>query len=439
MHDSEAGVAFLSIIVLASVIGGLVCAAVLLERIRMCLVVSALLALAGVLTIYSTQGAPPLSALIGITLGSVLAACLIALLLSWFFRFWTFYIKAPEIRSFLRSELIPHAWGHPGAPRLPAKALVTRWFVTIAASTGSVVGALMIKGEFWTSAFKAIDIKHIFFTLLITVVSVTLIGPLEEYVFGQRLSRSREDSSHGEGSSGNLVSDVWENFSWRAAGRLGLVALFSFQPTILHASLDEAISSGDADTIVTIIFAAIAPAFTTYYWCAALQRGERSVARRSGRAATLFSAMLCWPTVLVFCVSAALIVAAKLPGHRDVFGNSAIIFAFVLFSPLASVAVGFVFDGISAFIGGWIIEYTRRTPGLGSWHALLLMGLSFSAVTILINMITNVGLGLELGKNPGNWRQWLDGPLGAFGWMAGLAVSGFPKILTIASPNNSSP
>jgi hypothetical protein len=290
-------------------------------------------------------------------------------------------------------------------------------------------------GEFWEAAARAIAPTHIIFTVLLTVVSIALIGPLEEYVFGLQL-RPREHGDaheHESASPWGLIGDLWENFSWRAAGRLGLVFLFTFQPTILHSCLDETISRGDAAATFTIISAAIGPIFTTYYWSAALQRGAPSISARAGRSTTVFSAFLWWPAISAFIAFYLInLVGRSAPQAGFFLAIVGLLIGWVL-----AFVWGFVLDGLQAFIGGAALDVSRQRHEFASWSSVAVLTAALS-VTKLIEVVVLMFFGTMMtGVHlpAADWLSLLLTPLSIVGWMAGLVVSGFPKILHSAHAN----
>jgi hypothetical protein len=426
-----------ALVIGAAAFGGALSTSILLERLRTRLIASTLIALWSMLLFNSVPGTPGIGEYGQYLILAIAILCLVAFFGSVFFHSWKVGFRASRIRNWLRAQLIPRIWTD-SIPQssLPVKPLVTRWFVSIAAATGSIVGTLMAQGEFWEAVGRALNPSHLAFTILLTVTSITLIGPLEEYVFGQRLIRNTSEA-HREGASPkDLVEDVFGNLSWRAFGRLGLVALFSFQPTILHGCLDEAISKGSTDAIMTVV-GAIGPAFTTYYWSAALQLGAPSIARRAGRASTLFSSLLYFPVVSAFSFTfmAILISAVSVTQYGALWATVLIIIAVmiaIVLGTLGALMIGFLFDGIFAIAGGMVLDRARVSARFGSWHALLVIGLIFVVFFILLGLVADGIVAMTGLAQSDSAQQWLSGPLSCLGWMAGLAVSGFPRILTVS-------
>jgi hypothetical protein len=351
-----------------------------------------------------------------------------------FFEGWTFNFKGSEVRANLRGYLLPQSWtGTAVTAPLPARDLVGRWFVAVAASTGSVVGALMTQADFWHAVVKTLAPTRLIFTLLLTVVSITLIGPLEEYIFGRRVSR-KGDAQRIEphGAARGLFEDVWENFSPRALGRLMLVLLFSFQPALLDACVGETISRGDINATFLILTSAIGPALITYYWSAALQRGAPSITRQAGRSSTVLSAILWYPPCFALLIALAFTLVQSDPQNNGKF----MIIAFIAGIPFAygiALAWGFVLNGMMAYAGGWVLDRVRAQREMDTVKAVAMLG----GVLALINMLL-FALGMLLATavtgawdsiGIADWGQTMLGLLSTLGWIVGLVVSGFPGIL----------
>ncbi len=433
-EESSSATHVLALLLGALALGGSFSTSILLERARSQYAVAAVIGLSCAL-LYNSVPVRPITGNMAADLGlGIVASCAMSGVGEGFFRWWSWGFEGTALRLRLRAILVPSAWPDSGLREpLTRKALVSRWFVTIAASTGCVVGALMTKPDFWRAAGRALAPTHIFFTLLLTVVSVALIGPLEEYVFSRRTGDMGHEAAADEGEIGSprgMFEDIWENFSSRAAGRLALVFLFSFQPTILHSCLEETVNSGDASATFSIVTAAVGPAFVTYYWSAALQRGAPSVMRQAGVASTVLSAVLWYPAL------AGGVLWLALRSFPSLLHGNGVILALLLSAVVAAALAlveGLLLDGFLAFAGGWAIDFARRraTP-MDPWIGVGMLGgvLVITNLTVFGCVMMGILILGHLHIQPG--FMMLSGAVSMAGWVAGLAVSGFPKILHAA-------
>jgi hypothetical protein len=425
-------------VLLASVaLGGAIACGLLIEGRWRRTIVSAAIGVVAVLFFDSVPTRPFTGNIPGDILAGIFGTCFTTFLASAFFDGWTFGFSGPEIRANLRAILLPQSWTDIAVTEpLPPRDLVSRWFVTVAASTGSVVGALMTQPDFWHAMARALAPTRLIFTLLLTVVSITLIGPLEEYIFGRRVGR--RGSSQGNephAAARGLFEDVWENFSPRAAGRLMLVLLFSFQPALLDACVGETVSRGDINATFLILTSAIGPALITYYWSAALQRGAPSVMHQAGRSSTVLSAILWYPPCFVLLMALAFALVQSDPQNNGKF----MIIAFLLGIPLAygiALAWGFLLNGLMAYGGGWVLDRVRAQREMDTLKAVVMLGAVLAVINLLLFAATMLALvavgGDEAHIGLADWAQTMLGLLSTVGWVGGLVVSGFPKILHTA-------
>ncbi|HEY1607330.1 MAG TPA: hypothetical protein VGF77_17205 [Allosphingosinicella sp.] len=439
---SDPATRVLGLIALAWGIGGALAAAVLLDPAKARYGVAAGVGIGAALLYNSAPVRPITGNLLADLLLAAAIGAIVAGLATWFSVSWTWGFDGPAIRRWLQQLLLPRNWPQGPKPgQLSSKQLVTRWFVTIAASTGSVVGALAAQPRFWNAAAEALSPKRILFTLLLMVVSITLIGPLEEYIFGRPLARpgaTPHEAVHGGARS--LIEDLWENFSPHAAGRLALVFLFSLQPTLLDACVREAIIHSDAQASFVVLTSAIGPAFTTYYWSAALQGKTGSISRQAGKSTTYFSAILAFPVTALLCLAlAARLSMAWFDGH--VFPAILILAMIGLaLSGLLAIAIGFVLDGISGYAGGWALDRARDRRNLEPWQAVGLLGGVLVVSKLIVLIITIALLGSMVHTGSLGWREnLLPATISMIGWTGGLLVSGFPQILHGARATSTGP
>ena len=185
----------------------------------------------------------------------------------------------------LKVSLAPRRWSDAvGKPTLSQRDLSKRVFVAISAGTGGVVGSLISLGLFWETLQEDFGIRGLFDTVVLTTVSVTLIGPLHEYIMDRGLDAS--PPLHGA-----PVESIFREFSPKAVLRVGMVVAVFFMLDMTQASLERCVRDGALDAMFLILLGGITPALVSYYWSAALQLGAPSVFR----AAT-------WPSIVAGAV-----------------------------------------------------------------------------------------------------------------------------------------
>jgi hypothetical protein len=155
---------------------------------------------------------------------------------------------AEGITAHLRYAVSSDLWSPSGEGTVQPRDFAKRWFVTVAAATGTFVFSVL--GSDVTSLLEeAFSPTRIVFTLLMAIVSVTLIGPIEDYVFDSRIAlpvRSPTPEVHGRAPESRFEQIV-QLTSPRAFGRFLLVLASMFALTGLHGMLENKISTSDSD------------------------------------------------------------------------------------------------------------------------------------------------------------------------------------------------
>jgi hypothetical protein len=400
--------------------GAIVLVTIVVQRFFAQATLSALLAVAGVLVYQSSPGAGYMTSndagdmatwalmalvLVGITNGALRLGALVG-------------SAGQSLTDRLRNALSTRSW----SDTRPADGDFTkRWFVTVAAATGCVVFAMLVRPRFFGELLAAFAPTRIIFTLLITVVSATLIGPIETYIFESPIA------SRGPGGPAHLEEEsrfehMLELMSFRALGRFALVLAFMLMLTVAHGALEASVHEGDGKDTLTMLVAGVGPAIVTYYWCCGLQRGVTSVGRRAGVAAGLAG-------LVIVGVPIALVSAVDLINYASPsVARSQVTFAAVAAPPVAMIAGATSFGGL-AFGGGLVIDLARRwrlAPTL-TVAALGVAMIPMAVVYLAFWTLGRVLLGMTVGA-----EQWLNGAsvlLGLLGWTSGLMVSGFPGVL----------
>src|SRR6202035_5745668 len=127
--------------------------------------------------------------------------------------------------------------------------LAKRCFVTIAASTGGVVGTLIDLDTLGPTILGVLEPRRLFALLVLTTVSVTLVGPLHEYVVDR--------GGHPAGPDphpplGEAIAQLWEHLSWRSAGRLLLTLFALMEMEFTYDSLHGSMQPGNTEALIQI-------------------------------------------------------------------------------------------------------------------------------------------------------------------------------------------
>ena len=347
---------------------------------------------------------------------SVLAAFLIRAALDYFTQF----------RDIVRDALAPARWElGPGCAQVGQKDLVKRWFVTIAAATGAVVGSVLSLGAVWQALWTALEPRTLLIALLLVAVSMFLVGPLQAYVFDWSAG-AKEKSEPSK-----KLADVLAAGDWRSVGRLALVISAYVQLYLLTSCVGSAVRQGDSAVLSMIITSAVTPAVVSYYWSAALQRSASSVRAAALEPAVIAGAVMIYGTALLGTLTFALLEFQTTIGKSENQSRG----VFLLFSPIIAILAAFLMSAVTtlpfAAAGGYVIDRLPGRPVMLTLGAALLgvagaEAMVFSAAAWLI--------GLDL-ASIGHWWPLL---LGTAGWAIGLWASGFPRLVSAGRPSSTS-
>lgn len=323
-----------------------------------------------------------------------------------------------ELRDILRDAVAPSRW-EPGAShaQLGPKDHVKRWFVTVAAATGSVAGSVLGLGAILDAFAAWREPRNILIALVLVVVSMFLVGPLQAYIFdwGVNAKEPPEPSKK--------FADVLATGDWRAAGRLGLVMLLYLQIYLLASYVGSTVKLGSSEVLLTIITAAVTPAVVSYYWSAALQRSDPSV--QSAIEPSVFTAaIMVYGIALLGVLTFGL--AQFTPGAGSSAGQQQSAW-FLFFSPIIAIFAALLLSAFTtmpfAVAGGYIIDRMPGRSGMGHLAAALLaIALAEAAILAAVGWLFGADL-----SDIGNWQPLL---LGTAGWALGLLVSGFPRLVS---------
>ncbi|HTX50427.1 MAG TPA: hypothetical protein VME40_13660 [Caulobacteraceae bacterium] len=422
----DAAATTLLMFITSFVLGGVIIGVVVLQGLWRQVILALLLSLFGFLWLHSTSGVSPvLGTLFGDFFGfsavGLATLALARLLFSW--------LKG--LRSAIARRLSPQLWPPQPAEALSTQDGVKRWFVTIAAATGSLVGMLMSDLGALKVFLEAFAIQRLLETVLITIASVILIGPVEEYVYGVGVEATA-DHGQGSGLHSHPLERVIAQMSWRAFGRLAMVGAAVMLLNIVHLCIEETMRGGDTETALSMLLTIADAAVVTYFWSAALQRGTFSVARRASTSTIWTMTLLYFPGMAIMATATFGSEFLRLPGYP-----SALLWLFFIFFCavlwiallLAAVVIAVVHDGAAAFFGGLVLNSRRVRP-----NASPLATIAFLVLALIPWQAASALLAALLVQANDAGAIFVGTVLSLIGWGVGLYVSGFPDILKRAPP-----
>ena len=284
--------------------------------------------------------------------------------------------------------------------------------------------------------------------LLLTVVATILIGPIEDVVVGTRALIRDDTGRLVIGPVEDMLSELYQRFTWRLAGRIGLVALFAFCLNILYSCVENA--AANPITLYSSLLAAITPTISSYYWAAALQLNSASISRRAGWAVFAFGGALIALFALLDGAIVAYVAAILVySGVKDFLGPYFAIIPALLAAMCALLMVATLLCVISGattsaatFVGGAALDFSRRYGLKGvmpTFSVGLALWIAVCAIIFITLLLSSFAVGLD-----GTFAVFTSMPnppglLGYFvvpqilGWTVGLLVSGFPQIVSRAA------
>lgn len=391
---------------------------------------AALLGVAGVLVYRAAPGAGTLTArpLWDIGLWTAAAVLFAALASGFWLALNLVRIRGVGLADRMRTTLVPGKWSAPTAAAATTADFTKRWFVTVAAATGGVVFAMLGHEAFVEELTSAFGPSRIIFTLLATVVSITLIGPVEEFIFGSRVAALPADHAPAHAEAGSRFEQLLGLMSPRALGRFALVLVFMLMLTVMHGAIEARVHDSRGEDITTMLEASVGPAIITYYWCAALQHGVASVARRAGFAAALAGLLtLGIPNALVHIADAVTLLAVPVPWMNG--GQPAEAMNLLAITAPVQLVFSVLSFGAVAFGGGAVIDIALRRRLTPMATVALIGGVLIGLVLAFEGFIALTRLGARPLFGPDEVEAAKTTVLAVAGWLVGLVVSGFPTVL----------
>ena len=329
-----------------------------------------------------------------------------------------------DIRTKAPAILVPERW--PGTEaNTTLRDQVRRWFVTVSAATGSVVGAMIGLDLFWAALASALEPRAILFSAILVGVSLFLSGPLQSYIFD---AGARAD--HLSDPTKKIHDVLAANIDRRGAIRLSIVLILYLGVYLLSSCVGAAIKHGDPRVVSVLLAAATTPAVVSYYWSAALQRRCASVLEAGWEPSWYAGSIMAYGAGLAVTISLLLSVIDFTPSRSSYnsAGNGILLF----FSPVIAVLPALLLGAMTtlghSLAGGFVID---RFPHR---HTMTMLAATL-ALTAAVQGAITLSVMVLMGFSAGNIRfTTFIGSI--IGWLVGLYASGFPRLLTPETVKN---
>ena len=152
------------------------------------------------------------------------------------------------IRKHFRERLMPSLWPSPnGSTEIPED-VERRWYVTVAAATGNIIGIQITDDASLHSLLLSFTFERIFIVLVISVIVFILIGPGEEILLSATANAAPEHSS----SRSPFMQMIHNTSPSSWAKLIGLIICLAFI-NIGETCVVEALSSGHAQSAMQMI------------------------------------------------------------------------------------------------------------------------------------------------------------------------------------------
>lgn len=331
-----------------------------------------------------------------------------------------------DIRTKAPAILVPERW--PGMEaRTTLRDQVRRWFVTVSAAAGSVVGAMIGLDLFWAALASALELRSILFSTILVGVSLFLSGPLQSYIFD---AGARAD--HLSDPTKKIHDVLAANIDRRGAIRLSIVLILYLGVYLLSSCVGAAIKHGDPRVVSVLLAAATTPAVVSYYWSAALQRRCASVLEAGWEPSWYAGSIMAYGAGLAVTISLLLSVIDFTPSRGSYSYNGAGNAMLLFFSPVIAVLPALLLGAMTtlghSLAGGFVIDrFPRRHTMIMLAAALALTAAVQGAITLAVMVL--------MGFSAGNihFATFIGSIIG---WLVGLYASGFPRLLTPETVEN---
>jgi hypothetical protein len=212
---------------------------------------------------------------------------------------------------------------------------------------------------------------------------------------------------------------------WIKAGLLAF--LLAISQEIIGNLMEKGLQLKDGVGIWILLVNSLMAGVVTYYWTAAAQLRQRSIARRATFSSSLLGGLMVFPPLAIVLLTVIPVSGSGGKGQEMLF----FLLVMVLLAAVVSLFYGFLFFGLNALVGTVAIRFRGAFPvALRVLIGLLLV----AALYVVILFGVRAWLRSRLGPGDASWLlQWQDGlqPFAeAVGWGAGLWLQpGFKRVM----------
>jgi hypothetical protein len=338
-----------------------------------------------------------------------------------------------KIRKYFRERMIPALWATASGSTEIAEDVERRWYVTVAAATGNIVGIRLTDQASLHAFYASFTFERIFIVGVISVIAFILIGPGEELLLGATANASLEQAS-----SHSPFMEMIHNTTGRSWAKwIGFIVCVAFI-NVGEKCMDDALSSGHAQSALQMLIAAAPAGVITYYWCAAIQRNTKTVADAAFGPSMIVAAFLTIGGILIVAfVTAHATYLYGLPKYGSwltLAVDIPMVMIFVVLGIAFILLLNLFQYGFASAAGGVIIDTDRSKPERSSYFTIIramaliivLQVLTISALFGLLNFVLRI---FSTTLSDESFVDALWSVAGTVFWGIGLVIARFPKVL----------
>lgn len=303
---------------------------------------------------------------------------------------WLGSLGKHKLGPYLRPYIDPDSWEIAAArsPLSPDERLDRLTLANSAAAGASAFGLLslvLFTRKFW----EEMTVESLLASLVIAWFGISFLDLVtgKGYYLATE-STTKDDQSERSASTHSIYKAL----------KVGIVVLvLAVLMKIFEDLLEKGVTGENKSGYLLLMLNSLTAGVVTYYWIAAVQYRESSVARASAVSSTMLGVVLTFiPSLLIYSPD---------PNHPG--------YAIFIFPILFALFFGILLFGLYAYAGGWAIGFFRRVKPV----ALRVM-LGLIPVAILYTLILVLWMRTE--RYPLTPHHWLQHFMAVAGWGLGL-------------------